>query len=66
MYVQIHVWILGIKFRSLSSSTHRASLYTVVEMGSLDNPGCPGTQYVDQVDLKLTEIYLPQLPKCWA
>jgi hypothetical protein len=29
-------------------------------------PGCPGTLYVDQAGLKLTEICLLQLPKCWS
>ena len=29
------------------------------------SPGCPGTHYVDQDGLKLTEICLPLPPECW-
>lgn len=32
---------------------------------SLYHFGCPVTYYVDQTILELTEIHLPQLPKCW-
>jgi hypothetical protein len=32
---------------------------------SLWSPGYPGTQFVDQAGLELTEIHLPLLPKCW-
>jgi hypothetical protein len=28
-------------------------------------PGCPETHSIDQSGLKLTEIHLPLLPKCW-
>lgn len=32
---------------------------------SLSSPGCPRAHYVDQADLKLTEILLTMPPKCW-
>ena len=32
---------------------------------SLCNAGCSGTHYVEQVDLKLTEIHLPLPLNCW-
>jgi hypothetical protein len=32
---------------------------------SLHGPGYPGTHYVDQADLKLTEICLLLPPECW-
>ncbi|KAM7320530.1 hypothetical protein ACRRTK_020973 [Alexandromys fortis] len=32
---------------------------------SLCSPVCPGTCFVDQADLKLTEIHLPLPPECW-
>jgi hypothetical protein len=32
---------------------------------SLCSPGCPGTHSVVQTGLKLTEILLPLLPRCW-
>jgi hypothetical protein len=32
---------------------------------SLYSPGCPGTHFVDQADLELTEIHLPLPPECW-
>jgi hypothetical protein len=32
---------------------------------SLGSPGCPGTHSIDQGGLKLTDICLPLLPKCW-
>ena len=31
---------------------------------SLCSCGYPGTHYVDQADLKLTEIHLPLAPEC--
>ncbi|KAL6045915.1 hypothetical protein STEG23_018413, partial [Scotinomys teguina] len=30
-----------------------------------NSPGCPGTRFVDQAGLELTEIYLSLPPKCW-
>jgi hypothetical protein len=32
---------------------------------SLCSPGYPGTHYVDQASLKLTEVHLPLPPECW-
>lgn len=32
-------------------------------MVSLGSSGCPGTHYIDQVDLEFTEIHLPPPPK---
>jgi hypothetical protein len=30
------------------------------------SPGCPGTHYVEQADLKVTKIHLPMPPpECW-
>ncbi|CAO2589176.1 hypothetical protein LEMLEM_LOCUS5296 [Lemmus lemmus] len=28
-------------------------------------PGCPGTHFIDQTGLELTEIHLPLPPKFW-
>uniref|UniRef100_A0A8C8W738 SKP1 component POZ domain-containing protein n=1 Tax=Peromyscus maniculatus bairdii TaxID=230844 RepID=A0A8C8W738_PERMB len=30
-----------------------------------NSPGCPGTPFVDQAGLELSEICLPLSPKCW-
>lgn len=37
-------------------------LYLFYEAGFFcDSPGCPGSEFIDQVGLKVTEIYLPLL-----
>jgi hypothetical protein len=41
-------------------------LFWNFETGSLCGPGHPGTYYVHQAGLKLTEVYLPLPPECWG
>ena len=41
------------------------SIHLFRDRVSLRGSGCSETPYVDQVDLKLTEIHLPLPPECW-
>lgn len=40
-------------------------LLVFIVMVSRCRPGCPGTHYIGRSGLKLTEIHLLLLPKCW-
>ena len=60
------VLCVNIFSRSLFACLHFLFVFAF-EMGFLcvNNPGCPGTQSVDQAGFRLTEICLPLPPKCW-
>jgi hypothetical protein len=48
-------------------SKNNQQLFGVVfpDRVSLCSPDCPETHFVDQADLRLTEICLPLPPECW-
>ena len=41
------------------------ALFCFLRQGLSQSSDCPGTHYVDQVGLELTEICLPLPPECW-
>jgi hypothetical protein len=67
------VWrgVAGEFWKRADSGNLRLSFFLVVVVDdsdcwvSLGSSGCPGTHFVDQAGLELTEIHLPLPPECW-
>jgi hypothetical protein len=73
MFVLAHIWGGGLclenNIRQLSFLTGFVCLFVRLfsqdRVSLCNSPGCPGTCYVDQTGLELTEIPLPLPPECW-
>jgi hypothetical protein len=51
--------------KALGSKFFKFGLFASQDRISLCSLGCPGSSFIDQAGLELTEIHLPLPPECW-